>query len=202
MATATQLIKETLQKEFSGEKDDFYDYKAIHKERLISFRKEKQTVVRIEKPTNLPRARSLGYKAKKGIIVARVRVRKGSGSHKRPRKARKPRRMGVNKLTRRINIQAIAEQRAGRKFPNLEVLNSYWIGEDGMHKYFEVILVDPFAPEIVSDKQLSWIAGSSHRGRVFIGKTSAGKKHRALRGKGKGYEKSRPSLRAHNRTAK
>ena len=202
MASATQLIRETLQKEFSGEKDGFFDYKAIHKERLIGFRKEKLAVVRVEKPTNLPRARGLGYKAKKGIILARVRVRKGSGAHKRPRKGRKPKRMGVNKLTRRINIQAIAEQRASRKFPNLGVLNSYWVGEDGGNKYFEVILVDSSAPEILADRQLGWIAETTHRGRAERGKTSAGKKHRALRGKGKGYEKSRPSLRAHDRTAK
>jgi len=188
MRSATQLIRETLQKEFRGVKDEFYDYKAIQRERLIAFRKEKHAVVRIEKPTNLPRARSLGYKAKKGIIIARVRVRKGSGKHKRPRKGRRPKRMGVRKLTRKISIQAIAEQRAARKFPNMEALNSYWIGQDGQNKFFEVILLDPFAPEIMADKQLKWVASGKHRGRAFRGKTSAGKKHRALRGKGKGFE--------------
>ncbi len=202
MRTASQLIRETLQKEFSGKKDDLFDYKAIQRERLIGFRKEKHAIVRVEKPTNLPRARSLGYKAKKGIVVARVRVRKGSGSQKRPRSGRKPKKMGVNKLTRRINIQAISEQKAARRFSNLEVLNSYWIGEDGRNKYFEVILVDPNAPEILSDKDLSWIASGKQFGRAFRGRTSAGKKHRAMKGKGRGHEKARPSLRAHNRTAK
>ena len=202
MTTTAQFVRQTFQKEFSGEKDAFFDYRALYKGRLIGFRKEKRAVVRVEKPTNIPRARSLGYKAKRGIIVARVRVRKGGGLHRRPTKGRKPKKMGVKKLTRKINIQSIAEQKAARKFPNFEVLNSYWVGEDGQSKYFEVILVDFSAPEILSDKQLSWTATGKHYGRAERGKTSAGRKHRALRGKGRGYEKSRPSLRAHNRTAK
>lgn len=202
MANASQLIRETFQKEFEGKKDDLFNYGELYRQRLIFFRREKHAVVRIEKPTNIPRARSLGYKAKKGIVVARVRVRKGSGLHRRPNKGRKPKRMGVNKLTRKKSIQAIAEQKASNSFPNLEVLNSYWIGEDGQKKYFEVILVDPFAPEIASDSQLSWIASGKHWGRAERGKTSANKKHRGLRGKGRGHEKNRPSLRAHDRKAK
>ena len=191
MSSATQLIRETFQKEFSGKKDDLFNYRKIYLDRLISFRKEKHAVVRIEKPTNIPRARSLGYKAKKGFVVARVRARKGSGLQRRPVKARKPKRMGVRKLTRKISIQAMAEQKAGRKFPNLEVLNSYWIGEDGKSKYFEVIMLDPNAPEIKSDKDLNWVSSGKHKGRAFRGKTSEGKKHRGLRYKGKGTEKTR-----------
>ena len=37
-----------------------------------------------------------------------------------------------------------------RKYPNMEVLNSYWVGQDGKQKYYEVILVDghhPLDPE-------------------------------------------------------
>jgi len=41
-----------------------------------------------------------------------------------------------------------------------------------------------------------------HKGRVFRGKTSAGKSSRGLRNKGKGAEKLRPSLRAHGRRGK
>ena len=100
------------------------------------------------------------------------------------------------------NYQWIAEERANRKFPNLEVLNSYYVGEDGKYYWYEVILVDPQAPEIKADKELNWICSGKHRGRVFRGLTSAAKKSRGLRKKGKGAEKIRPSLRAHGRKAK
>jgi large subunit ribosomal protein L15e len=199
MRTAAQLISKTLQKERKGEKDEFYDYKQIQKDRLIGYRKETKTIVKIDKPSNIPRARTLGYKAKRGIIVVRVRVRKGSGNQTRPNKGRKHKRMGVKKLTRAINTRAMSEQKASKRYPNLEVLNSYWIAEDGKSKYYEIILISPTAPEIKSDKQLKWVAEKGHKGRAERGKTSAGKKHRGLRYKGKGVEKVRPSLRAHNR---
>jgi len=151
----------------------------------------------MSKPTNLARARSLGYKAKKGFVVVRVRVRKGSGLKTRPTKRRKPKRMGRDKLTRKISRQSMAEQKAARKYPNCEVLNSYWVGEDGRNAFFEVILVDRAAPEILADPDIGWIAGQ--RGRAFRGLTSSGKKSRGLRRRGIGAEKIRPSLRAHGR---
>jgi len=197
----TQFLRETLQKEYKEEKDEFYNYKQIYREKLIQFRKEK-AIQPIDKPSNIARAKQLGYKAKPGIKVVRVRVRKGSGKHKRPRSGRRPKRMGVKKLTRRISIQAIAEQRAAKKYKNLEVLNSYKVGEDGQHHYYEVILFDPSNPHIKSDKELSKLCSRKHKGRAFRGLTSAAKKSRCLRNKGKGAEKVRPSLRAHNRKAK
>jgi len=200
--SATKHIQETFQKEFKGEKDEAYDYKALQRERLIGFRKEKRAIVRIEKPTNIARARTLGYKAKKGFVVARIRIRKGSGMHTRPVSGRRPKRMGIKKLTRRLNIQAIAEQRVSRKYPNCEVLNSYSIGEDGKSHYYEVILVDTSAPEIKSDKEMKWISDKNQKGRAFRGLTSRGKKSRGLRNKGLGAEKVRPSLRAKKRQAK
>jgi len=101
-----------------------------------------------------------------------------------------------------MNIQAMGEQKAGRKYKNCEVLNSYFVGDDGKSHYFEVILVDPSAPEIKSDKKLNWVCKAEHKGRAFRGKTSRGKKSRGLRGKGRGSEKVRPSLRAKKRQAK
>lgn len=199
---AAKHIQETFQKEFKGQKDDLFNYKAMQSERLIGFRKEKSSVVRLEKPTNIARARTLGYKAKKGFVVARVRIRKGSGLHRRPVSGRRPKRMGTQKLTRRQNIQAMAEQRASRKFENCEVLNSYYIGDDGKMHYYEVILVDTSAPEIKSDREINWICDPNQRGRAFRGLTSRGKKSRGLRRKGNGAEKIRPSLRAHHRQAK
>jgi len=199
--SSSKLVKETFQKEFSGEKDSFYDYNNLNKNRLIEFRKEKESVVRLDKPTNIPRARTLGYKAKKGIFVVRVRARKGSGTKTRPSRGRKPKRMGFKKLTRRKSIQVIAEARASRKYPNCEVLNSYWIGEDGRHKYYEVILVDVNAPEIKSDKDLNWIIEKQHNGRSERGLTSAGKKSRGLKSKKKTTHKNRPSRRSNQRKA-
>ncbi len=165
-------------------------------QRLQKWRRE-PAVVRIERPTRLDRARALGYKAKKGIIVVRVRIRRGGRRATRPNKGRKTRHMMVSRKTPGKNLQWIAEERANRKYPNMEVLNSYWVGEDGRYKWFEVILVDRDHPAIKSDQQLSWI--SRKRGRVYRGLTSAGRKARGLRRKGRGAEKVRPSYRANFR---
>jgi large subunit ribosomal protein L15e len=68
--------------------------------------------------------------------------------------------MGVSKYTPAKSIKLIAEERVARKYPNLEVLNSYWVWEDGVSKWFEVILVDPNSPSIKSDKDMGWISGN------------------------------------------
>lgn len=163
--------------------------------RLIKWRRQ-PTILRIEKPTRLDRARKLGYKAKQGFVLARVRVRHGGPEKPRPRAGRRQKRLGVKKLKLAKNLKLVAEERAARKFPNLEVLNSYWVGEDGRHKWFEVILVDPHHPAVKSDKDIDWICNKAHRGRAFRGLTSAGKKTRGLRHKGRGAEKVRPSRQA------
>ena len=165
-------------------------------ERLQKWRRE-PAVVRVDRPTRIDRARSLGYRAKKGIVVVRVRIRRGGRRATRPNKGRKTKSFMVNRRTPKKNLQWIAEERANRKYPNMEVLNSYWVGEDGKYKWFEVILVDRSHPAIVNDKQLSWI--TKKRGRVFRGLTSAGRKSRGLRRRGRGAEKVRPSLRANFR---
>ncbi len=43
------------------------------RERVVGWRKQ-NAITRIEKPSRLQRARRLGYKAKQGIIVVRMRV--------------------------------------------------------------------------------------------------------------------------------
>ncbi|WFO76044.1 50S ribosomal protein L15e [Desulfurococcaceae archaeon MEX13E-LK6-19] len=152
----------------------------LMKKRIIEWRRQ-PAIVRIEKPTRLDRARALGYKAKQGFIVVRVRVRKGGRRKERPNKGRRPKRMGVYGFAPAKSLRLIAEERAARKYPNLEVLNSYYVGEDGQYKWFEVILVDPHHPAIKNDPEINWICSKSHRGRVFRGLTSAGKKMRGLR---------------------
>jgi len=75
----------------------------------------------------------------------------------------------------------------------MEVLGSYWVGEDGQYKWYEVILADPFNPNVYSRPEYSWLLQKNQRGRVFRGKTSAARKFRGLRNKGVGAEKVRPS---------
>ena len=166
----------------------------LMRQRLVQWRKQ-PTVLRIEHPTRLDRARKLGYKAKQGFVMARTKVRRGGSRKQRPRSGRRPKRMGVKKFKPGKSIRLIAEERTARKFPNMEVLNSYWVGEDGRHKWFEVILVDKNHPVIKSDKDINWITEKQHNRRVFRSLTSAGKKVRSLRRKGIGAEKFRPSRR-------
>lgn len=156
-------------------------------ERMQVWRKQ-GSVTRIERPTRIDRARSLGYKAKQGIVIVRVNVRRGGLGKSRPKRGRRTQKMGTNKITGGMSIQRIAEARADRKYPNLEVLNSYWVGEDGKHKWFEVILVDPHHPVIKSDKNLNWICDPSIKGRASRGKTSIGRKGRGMTTRGKGTE--------------
>ena len=111
----------------------------------IAWRRE-PTVHRVEHPTRLDRARSLGYKAKQGYVVVRIRVRKGGASKIRPRAGRRQRALGVNKFTRAMSLKNIAEQKAKRKYPNLRVLNSYYLWEDGSHHWYETIMRDPNNP--------------------------------------------------------
>lgn len=167
----------------------------IWKKRLILWRRQPVTL-RIEKPTRLDRARSLGYKAKQGIIIVRQRVLRGGRQRPRPAGGRKPKRMTRRKIIGK-NYQQICEERAAKKFKNCEVLNSYYVADDGKYFWYEVILVDRESPSIKSDKHLSWI--TNKKGRAARGVTSAGRKSRSLLHKGKGAEKARPSRRAHSR---
>ena len=194
-------IAHTLQMEYSKAKSKDYNYGSLYREKVFAQRNQEGAVVRKDKPSNLPRAHALGYKAKQGFLIAQVRIRKGSGMHRRPARGRRPKRMGVSKLTRRAPRQAIAERKAGGKYPNCEVLNSYWVGEDGKNTYFEVILVDRASPSVLADKDRNWVASNKHMRRAERGLTSAGKKGRGLV-RGKGHEKNFPSMGAHNRTAK
>jgi large subunit ribosomal protein L15e len=111
----------------------------------------------------------------------RVRVRKGGQRKPRPDSGRRPKRMGVYGYATWKSLRLIAEERAARKFPNLEVLNSYYVGEDGRYKWFEVIMVDPNHPVVQSDPDVNWICKPANRGRAFRALTSAGKKMRGLR---------------------
>ena len=184
------LITKTIQKHDTSYGSEYW-------KRMIALRRG-PTTIRVEHPVNLPRARSLGYKAKQGYIICITKVRRGTLNKIRPKLGRKNANLAVNKITAQKNLRWIAEERTAKKFPNMQVLNSYKIGSDGSTHYFEIILVDPEHPRIKSDKKISWISSSSNKSRVYRGLTSAGKKARSLRSKGRGSEKVRPSLRANN----
>ena len=170
------------------------------KQRMVSWRKQ-TTVQRIDGPTRLERAHTLGYKAKQGYVVVRVKVKKGG--RKVPDRAggRKPKAAG-RFFTLSKSKQVVGEERAARKFPNLEVLNSYWVGHDGVSEWFEVIMVDRSHPSIKADRSINWILENQHTGRVFRGLTSAAKKSRGMTRRGIGTEKIRPSGRSNLRRGK
>jgi len=76
--------------------------------------RDEGAIERIERPTRLDKARELGYKAKQGVVVARVSVRKGGSRKQRHKAGRRSKRQGVNRLSRRKSIQRISEERAPR----------------------------------------------------------------------------------------
>ncbi|QLH81618.1 50S ribosomal protein L15e [Halosimplex pelagicum] len=156
--------------------------------------REEGALERIERPTRLDRARSLGYKAKQGVVVVRASIRKGGARKQRFTAGRRSKRQGVTRITRRKNLQRVAEERTTRVYPNLRVLNSYSVGQDGSQKWFEVILVDPEHPAIENDDDLSWICEDQHTDRALRGLTSAGRRNRGLNNRGKGAERTRPSI--------
>jgi len=162
-----KLVKQAFKKEHK-------ERSPLYKKRLIDWRKA-GVVERVNKPTNIARARELGYKAKQGFTVARVKVGRGRRKRPKPDLGRKPSKSG-RFFSPGKSLQRIAEEKASTKFPNLEVLNSYWVGEDGNYKYFEVLLVDTSHPAIKNDKSISWIC--NQRGRAYRGLTSSGKKGR------------------------
>lgn len=167
------------------------------RDRMIEWRAS-ESVVRVDNPLRLDRAHALGYKAKNGVFVVRVRVIRGGHKRTRPKKGRKGSRMHTIKNLK-MSYRQIAEQRAARKYENCEVLNSYWIGKDGKHYFYEVILVDIYAPEIKTDKELKFLTKSANYKRIFRGLTSSAKKSRGLRNSTFKVPKVRPSLRANSR---
>jgi len=152
---------------------------------------------KVEKPLRLDRARNLGYKDKKGFVIIRVKIKRGGHKRPRPNKGRRGKRLHTRKNLK-MSYKWIAEQRVSKKYSNLEVLNSYEIGKDGMNYFYEVICVDPTKPEIKSDRTINWITNPKNQNRPERGLTSAGKKSRGLRDKSP-TSNVRPSIGAGNR---
>ncbi|MBI5047040.1 50S ribosomal protein L15e [Candidatus Micrarchaeota archaeon] len=155
---AYKYIVQTLQKQYK-ERDDSFRAKTMEW-------RHSPVVEKVEHPTNLSRARTLGYKAKQGYVIIRTRIEKGRRTRRKPMGGRKHKNF-YRFVQPGMSHQAMAEQRVNRIYKNLEVLNSYWIGEDGVYKYFEVILADPTKPTVN-------ISSVMRQGKSFRGLTSAG----------------------------
>ena len=123
------------------------------RDRIVTWRKQ-DAVTRIEKPSRILRARRLGYKAKQGIIVVRMRVGTGGMRRKRPTGGRRPKHLGVTRIKAAVNMKQVAERRVLGRYPNMALLGSYFIYKDGMHYWYEVILADRSHPRITKDKEL------------------------------------------------
>ncbi|GMC32413.1 unnamed protein product [Saccharomyces cerevisiae] len=122
--------------------------------------RQKNVIHRAARPTRPDKARRLGYKAKQGFVIYRVRVRRGNRKRPVPKGA--------------------TYERVGRRAANLRVLNSYWVNQDSTYKYFEVILVDPQHKAIRRDARYNWICNPVHKHREARGLTATGKKSRGI----------------------
>jgi len=123
------------------------------RQRAVIWRNQ-NAVTRVEKPSRIARARRLGYKAKQGIIVIRMRVGTGGMRKQRPRGGRRPKHLGVTKIKADVSMKQVAERRVLERYPNMKLLGSYFLYKDGMHYWFEVILADPSHPRIAKDKEI------------------------------------------------
>jgi len=123
------------------------------RQRAVIWRNQ-NAVTRVEKPSRIARARRLGYKAKQGIIVIRMRVGTGGMRKERPRGGRRPKHLGVTKIKADVSMKQVAERRVLERYPNMKLLGSYFLYKDGMHYWFEVVLADPSHPRIAKDKEI------------------------------------------------
>ena len=123
------------------------------RKKAVIWRKE-NAVTRIDKPSRITRARRLGYKAKQGITVVRMRVGTGGMRKQRPRGGRRPKHLGVTRIKAAVSMKQVAERRVLERHPNMKLLGSYFLYKDGMHYWFEIILADPSHPSIAKDKEL------------------------------------------------
>merc|ERR1719449_448293 len=113
------------------------------------------------------KARRLGFKTKPGFVIYRSKVKRG-GRKRNVSKGivyGKPTNQGIRKQKSSRNLRNIAEERVGRRCGALRVLNSYWVGQDAMHKWYEIVMVDPFHKVIRNDPQINWICAPKQKHR-------------------------------------
>ena len=123
------------------------------KAKAIEWRKQ-PTMLRIERPSRLDRARRLGYKAKQGFVVVRIKVGRGGMRKQRPKSGRRPKHFGVVRITQSDPMRKVAERRVAERYLNMQVIGSYYLYKDGKNYWFECILVDKNHPAIYNDREL------------------------------------------------
>lgn len=138
----------------------FHDKEGDISSRAVLLRRG-PTVERLEKPSRLDRARMLGYKAKTGVVVVRIKVARGGMRRKRPNSGRRPKHLGVLKMKSDESVQGVAERRVREHFPNLRMLGSYIFYQDGKHAWYECVLIDPLNPSISKDYNYRRVLGLS-----------------------------------------
>jgi large subunit ribosomal protein L15e len=79
---------------------------------------------------------------------------------KRPVAGRRPKHLGVLRIKPALSMQKVAERRVLERFPNMNLLGSYYLHQDGLYLWYEVILADTFHPRIIADKEI--------RGKIII----------------------------------
>jgi len=129
------------------------DNSAELREKAVLWRKQ-NAMIRIAKPSRISRARRLGYKAKQGIVVVRMRVGTGGMRKQRPRGGRRPKHLGVTRIKAAVSMKQVAERRVLERYRNMKLLGSYFLYKDGMYYWFEVILADPSHKRIAKDKEI------------------------------------------------
>jgi large subunit ribosomal protein L15e len=125
----------------------------VFKQRAIAWR-HGPTVTRVMRPTRLDRAKALGYKAKQGIVVVRIKVTRGGMRQKRPTSGRRPKHLGTVKIKGHFDSGDTARRRVAEKFPNANVLGSYPVYQDGRFIWHEVILADMNHPSMKASYEM------------------------------------------------
>jgi len=121
--------------------------------KAVEWRRQ-NSLVRVERPSRIQKARQLGYKAKQGVVVIRMRVGRGNMRKKRPVAGRRPKHLGVLRIKPALSMQKVAERRVLERHPNMKLLGSYYLYQDGLYLWYEVILADPSHPRILKDKEI------------------------------------------------
>jgi large subunit ribosomal protein L15e len=125
----------------------------VFKQRAITWRRG-PTVTRIPRPTRLDRAKAIGYKAKQGIVVVRIKISRGGMRQKRPTSGRRPKHLGTLKIKGHFSSQDTAERRVREKFPNTQLIGSYPVYQDGRFIWYEVILADLNHPSMKASYEI------------------------------------------------
>jgi large subunit ribosomal protein L15e len=87
-------------------------------------------------------------------IARPSRLGRGGMRKQRPVSGRRPKHFGVVHIKQGVSMRKVAEHRVNEKYPNLEVMGSYYLHKDGKYLWYEVILADPAHPRIYKDKEL------------------------------------------------